>query len=78
MNLYRELRKEMMAYYDDKGNIGKRYKKSDAIGTPYSICVDNDTLENGMLTIRDRDTREQIKVSTGQVEDVLKRKLIRK
>lgn len=78
MNLYRELRKEMMAYYDDKGNIGKRYKNSDAIGTPYSICVDNDTLENGMLTIRDRDTREQIKVSTGQVEDVLKRKLIRK
>ncbi len=78
MNLYRELRKEMMAYYDDKGNIGKRYKNSDAIGTPYSICVDNDTLENGILTIRDRDTREQIKVSTGQVEDVLKRKLIRK
>ena len=78
MKLYRELRKEMMVYYDDKGNIGKRYKNSDAIGTPYSICVDNDTLENGMLTIRDRDTRNQIKVSTGQVEDVLKRKLVRK
>ena len=78
MNIYRELREEMMAYYDDKGNIGKRYKNSDAIGTPYSICIDNDTLENGMLTIRDRDTREQIKVSTGQVEDVLKRKLVRK
>lgn len=78
MNIYRELREEMMAYYDDKGNIGKRYKNSDAIGTPYSICIDNDTLENGMLTIRDRDTREQIKISTGQVEDVLKRKLVRK
>ena len=78
LNLYKDLRKEIMAYYDDSGNIGKRYKNSDAIGTPYSICVDNDSILNGFVTIRDRDTREQIKVSTGQVKKILKRELSKK
>ena len=75
LNLYRALREKIMAYYDDKGNIGKRYKNSDAIGTPFSICVDNETINNGTITLRDRDTREQIRISTSQVEKVLKRKL---
>ena len=77
LNIYKELRKELMIYYDDKGNIGKRYKNSDAIGTPFAICVDNNSLNNNTVTVRDRDTRKQITVSSDQIGTVLK-KLVKK
>ena len=78
LKVYKELRKSLMTYYDDKGNIGKRYKSSDAIGTPYSICIDDNTLNNNTVTIRDRDTKEQMTVSLDNVENVLQKKLKRK
>ena len=75
MNLYRELRKEMMAYYDDKGNIGKRYKNSDAIGTPYCITIDHDTLNDNCVTLRDRDTMEQTRVPIADLRALLEDKV---
>ena len=48
-----------MTSYDDTGSIGKRYRRGDAIGTPFAITVDDNTLEKGKVTIRCRDTMEQ-------------------
>ena len=48
-----------MVDYDETGSIGKRYRRQDEIGTPYCICVDFDTAETGMGTVRDRDTMQQ-------------------
>src|SRR5205085_2361949 len=57
--LYEELRKVMPAEYDDSASIGKRYRRQDEIGTPWAVTIDHDTLEDGQVTIRDRDTLEQ-------------------
>ena len=56
-----------MVNYDESGSIGKRYRRSDAIGTPFAITIDDETLNNGTVTLRDRDTMEQI---TLKLEDV--------
>lgn len=61
--VYMALKKKYGAVmWDDNGNIGKRYRRQDEIGTPYCVVVDFDTLENGMVTVRDRDTTEQRRV----------------
>ena len=60
MKLYNELSKEFMLEYDETGSIGKRYRRADELGTPYCITVDFDTVEKGTVTIRDRDTMQQI------------------
>ncbi len=65
--IYQELSKFFMTSYDETGSIGKRYRRSDAIGTPWCITIDNDTLENGTVTIRDRDTMEQITMKVDEV-----------
>ena len=67
MEVYETLNKHFMTTYDDSSNIGKRYRRQDAIGTPFAITIDDDTLENNMVTIRDRDTMEQIKISLDEV-----------
>ena len=53
--------------WDDSGNIGKRYRKQDEIGTPKCIVIDFDTLEDDTVTIRDRDTTEQIRVKISEL-----------
>ena len=53
--------------WDDSGNIGKRYRKQDEIGTPKCIVIDFDTLEDGTVTIRDRDTTEQIRTNISEL-----------
>ena len=61
--VYEMLRKKYHnVTWDDSGNIGKRYLKQDEIGTPKCIVIDFDTLEDGTVTVRDRDTTEQIRV----------------
>ncbi|MBI4779199.1 glycine--tRNA ligase [Candidatus Falkowbacteria bacterium] len=60
--LYLELAKNYMCEFDDNGNIGKRYRRQDEIGTPYCLTVDFDSLEKGDATVRDRDTMEQTRV----------------
>lgn len=68
--VYRMLKKEYgNVMWDDNGNIGKRYRRQDEIGTPYCVTIDFDTLEDGTVTIRDRDTAKQERVKIGSLED---------
>ncbi len=57
--------------YDETGSIGKRYRRSDAIGTPFAITVDDETLENGTVTVRDRDTMKQEKVPVKELKNYI-------
>ena len=67
-NVYQKLRnKYINVTWDDSGNIGKRYRKQDEIGTPKCIVIDFDTLEDNTVTIRDRDTTEQIRVKISEL-----------
>lgn len=61
--VYAMLSKEFRCEYDEAGSIGKRYRREDEIGTPFCVTIDFDTLENNTVTIRDRDTMEQIRLS---------------
>ena len=65
--VYDELKKHCLCQYDEKDAIGRRYRRQDAIGTPYCITIDFDTLENNTVTIRDRDSLEQIRVPINEV-----------
>lgn len=69
--VYRELKKCFMVSYDDAGNIGKRYRRGDAIGTPYAVTIDDTTLENGTVTVRERDTMQQVTVSIEELGNYL-------
>ena len=67
-NVYQKLRdKYINVTWDDSGNIGKRYRKQDEIGTPKCIVIDFDTLEDNTVTIRDRDTTEQLRVKISEL-----------
>lgn len=72
---YQELAKHFMVDYDTSGSIGKRYRRQDEIGTPFTICVDFDTLEDNSVTIRDRDTMEQIRIPMDQVKAYIEERL---
>lgn len=65
--IYSMLSKKFMVDYDDSGAIGKRYRRHDEIGTPMCITVDFDTLEDNTVTVRDRDTMEQIRMPIDQL-----------
>ena len=73
--IYEELSKYFMVEYDASGSIGKRYRREDEIGTPFSICVDFDTAEDGCVTIRDRDTMEQVRVPVSEVRSYIEERL---
>ena len=60
--IFANLSEKYSIAWDDRGNIGKRYRYQDEIGTPYCITVDYETLENDTVTIRDRDSMEQTRV----------------
>jgi len=66
--IYNKLSKKFMCDYDESGSIGKRYRREDEIGTPYCVTVDFDTLEDEQVTIRDRDTMEQVRVPINELE----------
>lgn len=63
-----DLKREMMAMYDDTGAIGKLYRRQDEIGTPFCITVDVQSLDDHQVTIRDRDSMQQVRVDVGQVK----------
>ena len=67
--VYRNLSKYFMCTYDESGSIGKRYRRSDAIGTPFAITVDDETLNNNTVTLRNRDTMEQITINLDEVKN---------
>ena len=60
--LYEELRRAVVAEYDDSGQIGRRYRRQDEIGTPYALTIDEQTLEDDTVTIRDRDSLAQERI----------------
>ena len=62
-DIYSKLCSEFAVSYDETGSIGKRYRRSDAVGTPFAITIDDETIEKDIVTLRDRDTMEQVKVS---------------
>ena len=66
---------DMMVQYDEKDAIGRRYRRQDAIGTPFCITVDNDTLTDNAVTVRHRDTMQQERVSIDQLPGYLKKNL---
>ena len=70
--VYEKLSKLFMTTYDETGNIGKRYRREDVIGTPFCITIDDETLNNNTVTIRDRDTMEQVTLKLDEVEDYVK------
>lgn len=72
--LYAQLSKTFMCDFDTSGTIGKRYRRQDVIGTPYCVTVDYDTLENGTVTVRDRDTMEQTRVEVKNLVEYFKNK----
>ena len=73
--LYQRLSKYFMVQYEESGSIGKRYRRGDAIGIPYAITVDDTTLEQETVTVRDRDTMEQEIMSVEGLVEFLRRKL---
>ena len=75
-NLFKTLKNEFgRVMWDDNGNIGKRYRRQDEIGTPWCIVVDFDTLEDDTVTVRDRDTADQERVKKDELINYLKQKL---
>ena len=71
-----DLRKnDISAFFDTGGSIGKRYRRQDEAGTPFGITVDHDTLEDNTVTLRDRDTMEQVRLSADQLVNTLKTKI---
>ena len=75
MDIYAKLCKDFNVSYDESGSIGKRYRRNDAVGTPFSITVDDETLQNDIVTIRDRDTMEQIKIPVAELSNYIKEKI---
>ncbi|CDA71643.1 glycine--tRNA ligase [Ruminococcus sp. CAG:579] len=73
--LYAQLAKKFVVEYDEAGAIGKRYRRQDEIGTPFCITYDFDTLEDGCVTVRDRDTMQQERVAIADLEKYLEEKL---
>ncbi|MCI5721253.1 MAG: glycine--tRNA ligase [Firmicutes bacterium] len=74
--IYDELSKYFNVDYDAAGSIGKRYRREDEIGTPFCICVDFDTETDGCVTIRDRDTMEQVRLPIGEVRYYIEERMI--
>ena len=70
-----ELKMDFMCHYEEKDAIGKRYRRQDAVGTPYCVTVDHDTLEDNMVTIRDRDTMKQERVNIADLNTIIAAKI---
>ena len=73
--IFDKLSKRFSCDYDEAGSIGKRYRREDEIGTPYCLTVDFDTLEDNQVTIRDRDTMEQVRIPIDEVENYINEKI---
>ena len=75
LEIYNMLSKYFMTSYDETGSIGKRYRRQDAVGTPFSITVDDETINNGTVTVRDRDTMEQVVIKVDEIKDYVEEKI---
>lgn len=70
-----DVMKQFTSFFDQGGSIGRRYRRQDEAGTPFGVTVDHETIENGTVTLRERDTMEQIRISQEKICDVLKEKI---
>ena len=73
--LYEQLLKKFNCEYDEAGSIGKRYRREDEIGTPFCVTVDFDTLEDNQVTVRDRDTMEQVRIPIAELEGYIEERI---
>jgi len=73
--LFFKLCSEFSCTFDESGNIGKRYRRQDVIGTPYCITIDDETLENNTVTIRDRDTMQQVTISVDEIQNYISERI---
>ena len=73
--IYSTLIKKFSCTYDEAGSIGKRYRRQDEIGTPMCVTIDFDTLEDGAVTVRDRDTMEQERIKICDLENYIANKI---
>jgi glycyl-tRNA synthetase len=75
LEIYRGLKRRFNVFYDEKGAIGRRYRRQDEAGTPYCITVDGETATAGTVTVRERDSCEQVRVGVTEVAELLSDKL---
>ncbi len=73
--VYQNLSKYFMTSYDESGNIGKRYRRQDVIGTPFSVTIDDETINNGTVTVRDRDTMKQDVVKLDELKSYIEERI---
>lgn len=73
--IYRQLKSHFHVFYDEKGAVGRRYRRQDEAGTPYCITVDGQSLEDGTVTIRDRDTLKQQRLPSDELADVIRQRM---
>jgi glycyl-tRNA synthetase len=73
--LTKDLRKRFSVFYDESGAIGRRYRRQDEVGTPYCLTVDGQTIADGTVTIRNRDTLQQERVAAEHVGDIITARL---
>lgn len=73
--VFKQLASSFSCSYDESGSIGKRYRRNDAIGTPFSVTVDDETINNNTVTVRDRDTMEQVVVKLDELENYIRERV---
>ena len=76
MEVFNNLSKHFMTTYDETANIGKRYRREDAIGTPFCVTIDDETLNNNTVTVRDRDTMEQVTIKLDELVSYIEEKIV--
>jgi len=74
-DLYHQLQKEFMVDYDDAGSIGKRYRRQDEIGTPFCVTYDFDSAADGCVTVRERDSMQQVRLPVGELKDYIAQRI---
>jgi glycyl-tRNA synthetase len=73
--IYDDLKRYFNCFYDEKSAVGRRYRRQDEAGTPFCVTVDGQTLQDNTVTVRQRDSMEQVRVSTDQLRSFLREKL---
>jgi glycyl-tRNA synthetase len=75
--VYDDLRRRLPVFYDDKGAIGRRYRRQDEAGTPFGITIDGQTIQDQTVTVRDRDTLQQERIAAARLGEYLAERLAR-
>lgn len=75
LEVYNMLAKNFMTSYDESGSIGKRYRRADACGTPFCVTIDEETINNNTVTVRDRDTMEQVTLKLDELVNYIEERI---